>query len=131
MSSGRRPPRARGGPGTERGSGTVLATAAVGVVLVLAVAALHLLSAVLAAHRARSAADLAALAGAQVAYAEGRPSQACLVAGGIAERNSARVVDCEVAAVGEVAVRVAAAVSLPLPGLARTATARARAGPAP
>ncbi|WP_353952622.1 Rv3654c family TadE-like protein [Knoellia sp. S7-12] len=48
----------------ERGSGTVLVVAAIGVLLVLVTGGLHLGAAATAAHRARSAADLAALAGA-------------------------------------------------------------------
>jgi secretion/DNA translocation related TadE-like protein len=112
------------------GSATVLTSAAVAVVLMVGVASLHLASAVLAAHRARAAADLSALAGAGTAHVEGRPRDGCAVAARVAAANDARLEDCTTGPAGEVSVRVSTAVGLPMPGAPGTATARARAGPA-
>jgi len=112
----------------ERGSGTVLVTAAVAVVLLLGVAGLQVGAAASAAHRARSAADLSALAAAS-ALQEGR-ADPCGHAVLLAGRNSARVVDCRLGPDDSVLVRVTTDLELAWPGLSRTAAASARAGPA-
>ncbi|GGB75803.1 hypothetical protein N798_13355 [Knoellia flava TL1] len=111
----------------ERGSGTVLVTAAVAVLLLLGIAGLHVGAAATAAHRARSAADLSALAAA-IALQEGS-AEPCGRAVLLAGRNSARVVDCGLGPGDSVLVRVTTDVDLSWPGLPRTATASARAGP--
>ena len=79
----------------ERGAATVLAVAFLGV-LVLVGAALGVVGAMVHAHRvAQSAADLAALAGAE---AVGDGGDACSAAAGIAAANGADLTVCEVAA---------------------------------
>ena len=80
-------------------------------------------------HRARAAADLAALSGA-VAYQQGRDG--CAEARRLASANGARLADCD--EVGDqvdfvITVRVTVAVGLRVPGLPRTITAEAHAGP--
>lgn len=127
-SAGRRP----GSPGTrrcdERGSGTVLVVAATGVLLVLTVAGLHVGAAATAAHRARAAADLSALAAAS-AIQEGK-GDPCGRAADLASRNGARLLECGPAAAESVAVRVASDVAVAWPGVPDFAVASARAGPA-
>ncbi|MDT0214045.1 flp pilus-assembly TadE/G-like family protein [Rothia sp. ARF10] len=111
----------------ERGSGTVLVTAGVAVLLVLGLAGLQVGAAASAAHRARSAADLSALAAA-TARQDGR-TDPCGRAELLAVRNAARVVDCRMGADDSVLVQVTTDLDLAWPGLPRTATASARAGP--
>ena len=82
-----------------------------------------------AGHRARGAADLAALSGA-AAFAEGRPP--CPAAARIARSSLGRLTGCE--QVGDdvdyvVSVEVAVDVGLRVPGLPRRLTGRAHAGP--
>jgi secretion/DNA translocation related TadE-like protein len=110
----------------ERGAATVLVLAMAGV-LVLLGAALVVVTAMVAAHRAaQSAADLAALAGAR-GVAEGRDG--CEAAAHVAAANHARLIGCDVA--GRI---VEVAVAVPGPHwLSQSADldARSRAGPAP
>jgi secretion/DNA translocation related TadE-like protein len=95
------------------------------VVLTLTVSGLLLASAVLASHRARAAADLAALAAAGVLM-QGEPAHlACQYAGQVAYANHARMQQC-VAVGTEVRIRIA--VPAGVRGLG-VATARSRAGP--
>ena len=80
-------------------------------------------------HRARAAADLAALSGA-VAYQQGRDG--CAEARRLAAANGAGLAGCD--EVGDqvdfvITVRVTVAVGLRVPGLPRTITAEAHAGP--
>lgn len=114
-----------GARGHDRGSGTVLVLGAIGALTALLVGGLALASAAHAAGRARAAADLGALAGAQalVDAAGGRP---CTAAGDVVRRNGARLLSCQ-GLDGVVDVRVA----VPAVGRIGTATARARAGPDP
>ncbi|GAA2035106.1 hypothetical protein GCM10009756_29630 [Pseudokineococcus marinus] len=104
----------------------VLGLLLVGVLLCTAAAALG--QAVVARHRAAAAADLAALAGADVtlgrAVSAGGP---CDAAAHVAVRGGARLVDCTA---GELEVVVVVAVDVPgaLGGLG-PARASARAGP--
>ncbi|WP_353952616.1 Rv3654c family TadE-like protein [Knoellia sp. S7-12] len=112
----------------ERGSGTVLVVAAIGVLLVLVTAGLHLGAAATAAHRARSAADLAALAGASAIQQGG--VDACARASAVAGRNQAQVLECSLGVGESVSVRVSTAVSGRWPGVPDRAIASARAGPA-
>lgn len=108
----------------DRGSATVLVVMSIGVVLICLTGALALLSAVQASHRARAAADLAALAGAQVLVAAD-PRPPCAVASGVAAGNGAALVACSV--IGD-DITVSVTTSASWPGLGH-ATARARAGP--
>lgn len=105
----------------------VLALVAVVVATVLAVSAVG--AAVVLRHRAEAAADLAALAGADVAT--GRvPGSPCVRAGRVAAVNGARLTGCWVQAeevVVDVAVRPGSAG--PFAGLTGAARASARAGP--
>ena len=111
----------------EVGSATVVMLAVIGAVLTLTVCGLLLSSAVLASHRARSAADLAALAAAGALLDGEAPSRACQVAGRVAAVNAGQMQRC-VAAGGE--VRISVAVQTGVRGLG-VATARSRAGPSP
>lgn len=109
----------------DQGSATVWTAGAVAVVLVIAVAGMHLGGMLLTRHRAESAADLAGLAAAGRSVAG--QQVACARAHGLTERMIVELVSCRLEgwdALVEVRVR---------PGgpLARfgSATARARAGP--
>jgi secretion/DNA translocation related TadE-like protein len=77
----------------ERGSGTVLALAVVAVLVAVAMVSLVIVSWVGCVHRARSAADLSAIAGAQ-AYQSGR--MACETAATTARSNGAELTSCRV-----------------------------------
>jgi secretion/DNA translocation related TadE-like protein len=116
IETARRPAASR-----ERGSGTVLLLAVVGVLAVVA-AAIGLLAAAQGARgRAQTAADLAALAAAS-AWRDGW-GDPCGVAAVAVRRNGARLTDCEALPGG--VVEVAVSVGSP----AGAATAHARAGP--
>jgi anti-sigma B factor antagonist len=82
-------------------------------------------AATVARHRARTAADLGALAGAR--WALWGPATACAEAAAVVSANGARLVRCEVVE-EDVVVAVDLTVA-PLRGLTRTARARACAGP--
>lgn len=113
-------------PTGDRGSGALwLFAVSLIVVLSTALGAVRGVAA-LARHRAESAADLAALAGA--VHAVSGVDGSCAAARSIAARNSAQLTQCNVD--GSV---VTVTVSCPLPsGLGRWhAQAAARAGPAP
>ncbi|NNG38023.1 flp pilus-assembly TadE/G-like family protein [Flexivirga sp. ID2601S] len=109
----------------DRGSATVLVVAAIGVVIACLLSAMALVSAVLASHRARAAADLSALAGAGVLLDPGDARSACDVAAAVVARNHGRVASCSTH--GDELV-IAVRVPTSWPGLP-DATARARAGP--
>jgi secretion/DNA translocation related TadE-like protein len=111
----------------ERGSATVVILAVIAVVLMLTVSGLMLASAVVGSHRARSAADLAALAASGVLMRGETPVAACRSAAQVAAANHGRLQGC--AAVGTEA-RVSIAVPAGVKGLG-VATARSRAGPGP
>ena len=113
----------------QRGSGTLLVVGVMAVVGVVAVVATVAAAYLVVGHRARAAADLTALSGA-AAYAEGRSP--CAAAARLARANGARLQTCdqvgdEVDYVVSVAVRVD--VGLRVPGLPRSLTGRAHAGP--
>lgn len=111
----------------DQGSGTVVVLGAAGVVLAVTVGALMVVSAVLASHRAQSAADLAVL-GAAAVLARGEPAAAaCARAAAVADRNGANVAACRPGS--DLSVELVVAVPASIPGVG-TATARARAGPA-
>lgn len=112
---------------SERGSATVLAAGLLGVLLCLGLAALLLASAVIASHRARAAADLAALAAAGAVLRGQADGAVCQVAAAVARDNSARLASC---ARDGSSVRVTVTVR-PAVGRLGDATARARSGPPP
>lgn len=109
------------------GSATVAVVGAVALLFVLTVAGLSLGSAVLASHRARSAVDLAALAGASALMRGDSLALACARAGGVARRGDAAIVSCTAAGRDSLTVRGEVSASIPLLG---RAVATARAGPA-
>ena len=111
----------------EGGSATVVMLGVIGALLVLTVSGLLLASAVLASHRARATADLAALAAAGVLMRGEPASVACSAAAQVAAANHAQVTQC-VASGTE--VRLVAAVPAGVKGVG-VATARSRAGPGP
>lgn len=112
----------------QRGSATVLAAVLVLVVLVAAGVAAAWAGAVDLRHRARVAADLAALAG---AGALAQAGDGCGRAAALAAANGATALRCTVTGeVLEVVVGLDARVRLLGRDLPVTATARARAGPA-
>jgi len=120
-------PRIRRHLSDERGSATVVMLGVIAAVLMLTISGLFLASAVLASHRARAAADLAALASAGVLMRGEPPAAACHSAAQVAAANHGRVQGC--IAVGT-EVRLTIAVRAGMKGLG-VATARSRAGPAP
>lgn len=112
----------------ERGSvvplvAVLLAGALVGVVALGAVA-----GAAVAARHARTAADLAALAGARAWLESGSP---CAVAAAHAKLNGGRLTSCAAEPSGQITVVVEVGLWLPWSGRSRSARAEARAGPAP
>ncbi|WP_448062189.1 Rv3654c family TadE-like protein [Cellulomonas hominis] len=109
----------RGGP--DRGSGSVLALALIAVLLVVALALGMVSGALSARGTAQTAADLAALAGAEAARSG---VSACGRAKAAAARNGAALVECVAGDRGVVRVTTSR------PSVLGTATARARAGPA-
>lgn len=120
---------AGGGRRDERGAASILMIGLMGVVIVLGSAAIVVAGYLAAHHRARAAADLAALSGA-AAYQEGHDP--CAQADRAARGNGATVRHCD--QVGDqidfvVTVRVAVPIRLRIPGLPRTAEAEAYAGP--
>ncbi|GAB2737252.1 Rv3654c family TadE-like protein [Arthrobacter bambusae] len=110
----------------EHGSGTVLAVALGLVVMICLAAGLTLSQAMAMAHRAASAADLAALAGADAArgLTAGDP---CVVASETAARHGASLSACTVGGDGIVEIRT----ELDRAAVFGTATGRSRAGPPP
>ena len=99
----------------------------VGVLLAMTVGALTVVSAVVASHRAQSAADLAALAvGAALVVGEGS-GVACGRGVAVAARNGGSVTSCQAAP--DLSVELVVDVPATMTRLG-AATARARAGPA-
>jgi secretion/DNA translocation related TadE-like protein len=114
--------------GGEQGSATVLMAAVMGVVVTLSAVAMVIAGYLAGHHRARAAADLAALSGA-VAHVSGE--DACDRARRIARQNGAELTGC--AQVGDdidfvVTVRTAVPVRSTLPGLPPSVEAEAHAG---
>ena len=110
-----------------RGSATVVMVGVIASVFMLTISGLLLASAVLASHRARTAADLAALAGSAVLMRGGAAGAACESAARIAAMNHGRMEKC-IASGTEVLLSVAVLASVNGVG---TASARSRAGPGP
>ena len=124
------PSPSRGATGScrDRGSATVAVVGVVAVMLAMTVGALMVISAVVASHRAQSAADLAAL-GAAAALVRGEPAlTACAFAGAVASRNGAGLVTCQSDPDLSVTIEVRVPATMTHVG---TATARSRAGPSP
>ncbi|GAA4911231.1 secretion/DNA translocation related TadE-like protein [Actinomycetospora succinea] len=109
----------------DAGSATVLAAAAVGVLVCLLGLGLQLGAATLARHRAETAADLAALAGAREAVRGA--DVACARAREVAAGNGADVADCAVE--GWTVTVITTYPCRCLPSVSGEATGRARAGP--
>lgn len=109
----------------DRGSAAVVMLGVIAATLVLTVSGLMLASAVLASHRARASADIAALAAAGVLMRGGPPGKACESAAQVAAANYGRLLQC-IASGSEVRLRVAVPAGLRGVGIA---TARSRAGP--
>ncbi len=107
----------------DEGSASVLVVGVVAAIVTITVGLLAVAAAVLASHRARLAADLAALAGA-TRLESGSPSDACAVAAGVAERNHGRLVTCR--PIGPVLDLTVAVPAWPWPA---EAVGRSRAGP--
>lgn len=125
----------RGSTGRDRGSGTVLALGAIGVLLVLLTALLGLGGVAWAMAQARSAADAAALAAARTLLENGGEAAgpaACARAAEFAEDAGARITGCRVSTnpAGLPRVDVRVEVDHRVPGL-RPASAWARAGGVP
>lgn len=108
----------------DNGAMTVTTAFVVAAVLTLTLAVLLIARAAVAGHTARSAADLAALAGAHAVREGGAP---CATASEIASANGAQMPVCTVDG-HDVVVRAEVRVDLGLFG-ARSAAAVARAGP--
>jgi secretion/DNA translocation related TadE-like protein len=96
-------------------------------VLILTIFGLLLASAVLASHRARAAADLAALAGAAVLMQGGTEPAACGSAARVAALNRGRLEQCLASGTE---VRLSVDVLAGMKGVG-VASARSRAGPDP
>jgi len=112
----------------ERGSGTVLVTAVVLALALVASAVLVVATYVAVVHHARAAADLVALSG---AAARSRGESACRAAGVAASRNGVRLTTCREQ--GDsldfvVTVTVEQRVTVPSPVLPDTVGASAHAG---
>ena len=113
--------------GDERASATVVMLGVIGAVMVLTISGLLLASAVLASHRARAAADLAALAAAGVLMRGDPVGAACTAGTRVAAANHASVRLCSVSGSQ---VRLTVVVPAGVKGIG-VATARSRAGPSP
>lgn len=125
---------------TDEGSATILVVAGLGVLTMLLLSGLAMAAAVTASHRARSAADLGALAGALAIQGGLAPAEACARAAVVVARNDGRVLSCDVQGGGAVMVAAAAPVTGPArliqsvgwPGTGPLmARARSKAGPSP
>ena len=117
------------GDGPDRGSGTVLMLGITGVVGALMVAFVLIGSAFVSAHRARAAADMAAVGAARSLQLGGDAARACREADSLARANRARLVRCQADGPDgsiEAAVSTARMVAALGHGEAR---AQARAGP--
>jgi secretion/DNA translocation related TadE-like protein len=115
-------------PSAERGSATVWVLTLSGVVALVGLAAVLVGVAVGARHRAAAAADFAALAAATQAV-QGL-ADGCSRAAEIAAANGAELTACTIGPDGVAQVAVSVPVELGRLG-SHSATARARAGPAP
>lgn len=115
-------------PRDERGSGSMLMIGMLTVVLSLGWAAVIVTGYLVAAHRARSVADLAALSGASSVQ---RGDEGCAVARRMAERQGATARCSQVGDAIDFVVTVTATVTVPFtfPGLPAEVSATGHAGP--
>lgn len=121
----------RRSPG-DGGSMSVLAAGLLGAVTLVLAGGLAVASAVEAAHRARSGADLAVLAAAARWQIGAGVAEACGQAGAVAKANGSRLTACRPEGDGSVWAAVSAPVRWQFPGTGYdTARAEARAGPGP
>jgi secretion/DNA translocation related TadE-like protein len=119
--------RCRRTTGRDRGSGSIYVITAASALMALSVAGATVGDAVLARHRAESAADLVAIAGATAGLRGGDP---CLAAALDADRRGVDLEHCRSADDGSIVVVVRLAPSSVLRRLpVGPALARARAGP--
>lgn len=110
----------------DRGAATIWVTGLMALVFFVATAIVFAGTARVARHRARSAADLSALAAARLAFAD--PERGCVEASSLAAGNGAELIRCSIDGYGIADVQVTVRLSLPALG-DRTITADARAGP--
>jgi secretion/DNA translocation related TadE-like protein len=108
----------------------MLMVGVMGVLLLMAMGAMCMAAYLTAIHKARGAADLAALSGAVAIQSR---ADGCLVAEKVARQNQTTMVSCD--RVGDaidfvISVRVSRNVRLDVPGLPTKITALAHAGPA-
>ncbi len=115
----------------ERGSGTVLAVGLVGVLATLLVAGLLVAAVAMTGQRARTAADLAALAVAGQALEGTSPEGACRTGVRVAARHGASVLSCRVVSSDDGFPRAEVEVSRQVEGTPWVARARAAAGGVP
>ncbi|MBG0738156.1 flp pilus-assembly TadE/G-like family protein [Paeniglutamicibacter antarcticus] len=120
--------RAGAGGGTEWGAGTVLMAGLAAVLLIFLAAVLLIVQAAVGASRAATAADLAALAGADAAR-ELIPGQPCSVAADVAIRHHCVLVGCLIEGKDQDIVEIKT--SIDLPGPWGNAEGHSRAGPPP
>ncbi len=120
--------RAGTGGGTDRGAGTVLMAGMATVLLILLAALLLIVQAAVGASRAATAADLAALAGADAAR-ELIPGQPCGVAADVVARHHCVLISCILEGTDQDIVEITT--SLDLPGPWGAAEGHSRAGPPP
>jgi secretion/DNA translocation related TadE-like protein len=116
-------------PRCERGAGSVLVLAVTAAVAVVLAGSLVVVAAVRDAHRARSAADLGALAAARGPAVGGAAD--CGAAAAVTAAGGAELRECRALADGSVLVEVGVPSrwAAGLPGLPREVTGLARAGP--
>jgi secretion/DNA translocation related TadE-like protein len=109
---------------------TVALAGVIAAVLLVLCGGMCLAAAAVAAHRARAAADLGALAAALVLRRGGGAGEACARGATVAALNAARARDCVAAVDGSVLLATTSPVGLSLPLLDRLeARGQARAGP--
>ena len=107
------------------GSAAVLATALVGVLVIVTMLVTVVAGAVTDQRRLEAAADLGALAGASAAQ---RGDDACAAAGSVTDRNGAHVPACSVS--GDIVTLRVGRVTRGVLGMRLTLAATARGGPA-
>jgi secretion/DNA translocation related TadE-like protein len=123
-------PAKEAGAGTEAGAMTVALAGVLSAALLVLCAGMSLGAAAVAAHRARAAADLGALAAAVVLQAGGGPGAACARGASVARLNGASARGCRAGADGTVVLTTSGPLGVRLPGVGRLeARGMARAGP--
>ncbi|GAA6527530.1 Rv3654c family TadE-like protein [Intrasporangium sp. DVR] len=110
--------------GGERGAATVLVIGVIVALMAATLGGLLVAGAVVASHRARLAADLAALAGATLLRDAGTVEGSCSRAARVAAANGGALVACRAEGLA-----LAVVVTVPAPGWPEPARARSKAGP--